>query len=438
MRRIYESHAYEDGPRAGCYWAPPPDGFPPLEGDAECEFAIIGGGYVGLSAALELAGRGAHAVLLEAHAPGWGASGRNGGFCCLGGAAMGERAIARRFGQAAAEEFFRIERAAIDLVAETLERHGIAADTHSDGEMLLAHRPGARRILQEEAALYARHGIAHRLLGPEELAEEGMAGPFHGGLHVSLGFALDPAKYAHGLARAARAAGADIRARSPVLSVRRENGRFALQTPKGRLRARRLIVATNGYSSEDVPAALAGRYLPLQSNIIVTRPLSAEERARAGWHADLMAYDSRILLHYFRLLPNGRFLFGRRGALTAGPRAQRRMRATVIRHFRAMFPAWKDVEVTHFWSGLVNLAADRMPHVAPLEGWEGAWAAMAFHGNGVALGSWAGRQAARAALDGAPVPAALAAPLPRWPLGRARRLLLAPALGWYMLRDALG
>lgn len=438
MRQIYEDHAYTDGPRQGCFWAPPPDHYPAFEGDGEVEFAIVGGGFTGLSAALELARRGAGVTVLETHAPGWGASGRNGGFCCLGGAAIGESTIARRYGQAAADAFFDTERAAIDLVAETLDAHNIDADTHSDGEMLLAHRASATSSLATEAAYLTRRGIANRLIAAEALADEGLAGPFHGGLHVSLGFALNPAKYVHGLARAAQDAGASICARSPVTAITREGGRFVLTTPGGRLTARRLIVATNGYSSEDVPKALAGRYLPLQSNIIVTRPLTTHERAAAGWTSDLMAYDTRRLLHYFRLLPDGRFLFGRRGALRAGPEAQKRMRATVLAHFHAMFPAWAHVEVPHFWSGFVNLAYDRMPHIAPLEGWEGAWAAMAYHGNGVSMGSWAGRQVARAALDGAPVPAAMSRPLPRWPLGRARRLLLAPALGWYMLRDWFG
>lgn len=438
MRNIYEDHAYGGGPRQDCFWGPPPDDFQEFEGQATSDFAIVGGGFTGLSAALELARRGAKVVLLEAHAPGWGASGRNGGFCCLGGAALGETAIARRYGQAAADEFFHTQRAAIDLVAETLETCGIQADVHSDGEMLLAHRPAAMKTLRSEADYFDRRGIANRLVGREALAGQGMAGPFFGGLHVSLGFALDPSKYVCGLAGAARDAGAGIYGKSPVTAISREAGGFILTTPKGRLAAGRLIIATNGYSSENVPEQLAGRYLPLQSNIIVTRVLTRDERATAGWTSDIMAYDSRILLHYFRLLPDGRFLFGRRGALRAGPQAQKNMRATVLAHFHAMFPAWAEVEVPHFWSGFVNLSADRMPHIAPLDGWEGAWTAMAYHGNGVAMASWAGRQVARAALDGAHVPVAMAAPLPRWPLGRARRVLLAPALGWYMLRDRFG
>ncbi len=435
MRRLYAPHAYGEAPRRGCFWAPPPGDFPALEGAAEAECAIIGGGYAGLSAALELAGRGVSVMLLEAQAPGWGASGRNGGFCCMGGTGFGHGELARALGATAAGEIIRTERAAIDLVAELLETHAIEADRHSDGEVVLAHRPRALVGLRQEGEILAAHGIETHLLSKGDLTERGMAGPFHGGLHVRAGFALEPGKYARGLARAARQAGADIRAESPVTGITQAQGRFTLTTPRGSLTARRLIVATNGYSSEDIPPTLAGRYLPLQSNIIVTRPLSPDEREAAGWTSGTMAYDSRILLHYFRLLPDGRFLFGRRGALTAGPRAQARMRRAVLRHFHRMFPAWRMVEAEHFWSGFVSLAGDRLPHIAPIEGWDGAWAAMNWHGNGVALATWGGRQAARAALDGAPVPAAMARPLPRFPLGRARRALLYPALAWYALRD---
>ncbi len=437
MRRIYPRHAYEDGPRADCFWAPPPGDFAPLEGDATAEVAVIGAGFVGLNAALELAGRGVDVAVLDEHAPGWGASGRNGGFCCLGGAALDHAGLVRRLGEEAAREFFATQRAAIDWVAEVLERHAIAADRHSDGEMILAHRPRAMKHLRAEAAHMARMGVETRLHARDELAGAGMAGPFHGGLHVRLGFALDPAKYAHGLARAAQAAGARLHGHSAVRAIRPQDGGYQLVTPLGRLRARRLIVATNGYSAEDVPGWLAARYLPMQSNIIVTRPLSPEERSHAGWSSDLMAYDSRNLLHYFRLMPDGRFLFGMRGGLGAGPRAQAAMRRAILRHFHAMFPAWRGVEVPHFWSGFVNMAADGLPHVAPIDGWQDAWVAMAWHGNGVALGSWAGREVARALIGEGRLPAAMARPLPRWPLGRARRLLLAAGLAGLALADRI-
>lgn len=439
MRRIYEPFAYDSAARAACAWDLPNGDWRAVSGSETAEFAIIGAGYTGLSAALHLARAGAGGVIvLEAESPGWGASGRNGGFCCLGGAMLDNTALARIFGADEALRFFHAQRKAIDLVADLIAEHGIAADTHSDGEVLLAHHPRVLATLKHEAESLGRLGVASTLISGEDLAGLGMAGPeFHGGLHIRLGFALDPGKYAAGLARAAAAAGAEIRVRSPATAIGRDNGKYRLTTPGGSVTARRLILATNGYSSEDLPGWMAGRYLPAQSSVLVTRPLTKAEQAKQGWTSDLMAYDSRALLHYFRLMPDGRFLFGMRGGIRADRGTQARMHRLVRRDFARMFPAWADVETPHGWSGLICMARGLTPYAGPLGDWENAWAGLAYHGNGVAMGTFTGALLADLALGRTPplYPAAMRAPLGRFPLGRYRRGLLAAAYGWYGLRD---
>ncbi len=433
MRRIYEPHAYGPGPVARRFWPAPAGHWPRLDGAARSEVAVIGAGITGLSAALHLAESGTEVTVLEARTPGWGASGRNGGFCCRGGAGLGQERIAARFGARAAADFEALQGEAIDLVAGLLERHRIEAETHSRGEVELAHSPRAFRALRARA----RNGA--RLIGPEELRTEGLAGPeFHGGLHHPAGFALNPGLYVGGLARAAQAAGARICAHSPVRRIERAAGGYRLITPAGSLAARRLILATNGYSADDLPDWLAGRYLPVQSNILVTRALSPAEQAAQGWTSDLMAYDSRSLLHYFRKLPDGRFLFGMRGGIRASPAAQARMEARTRRHFRRLFPAWRDVAVPFFWSGLVAMAWGRTPYAGPLGDWPDAWAGLAFHGNGVAMGTLTGKLLAGLARGERVAPGpVLSAPLARFPLGRARRALLYPAFALYGLGDRL-
>ena len=226
------------------------------------------------------------------------------------------------------------------------------------------------------------------------------------------------------------AAGADIRAGAPVVSLAEEGGRIRLVTPAGSLRAGRLLVATGGYSSEDLPPWLGGRLLPVQSSVIVTRPLSPEEQAAQGWTSDLMAYDSRQLLHYFRLMPDGRFLFGMRGGYRATPAAEARISRRIRTDFAAMFPAWAGVGIAHDWSGLVTLTARGTPYVGPIPGMDGAWTALAYHGNGVAMGSYAGALAAdliRGRAPGRPFPDAMRAPLARFPLAPFRRGMFAAA-----------
>jgi glycine/D-amino acid oxidase-like deaminating enzyme len=438
VTRPWEPFAYSNGPRADCAWRLEAD-WPTLNGDHLADVAVIGGGYTGLSAALHLAQAGVQVTLLEANLPGWGASGRNGGFCCLGGAMTDHATLARRFGPDQASLWIEAEKQAIGLVEGLIARHGIEVSRHSNGEVVLAHSARAFAGFAGEKARAEAHGIAAEILPPAALAERGLgASGVHGGLHVKIGFGLDPGAYAAGLARAAEAAGADIRAHAPVQAITPEGAGYRLATPAGSLTARRLLIATNGYSSDDLPAWLAGRFMPLQSSVMVTRPMTPQERAAQGWTSDLMAYDSRRLLHYFRLMPDGRFLFGMRGGLKAHPAREARIKARVRADFEAMFPAWAGVDTAHYWSGLVNLARGQTPFVGPIPQMNNAWAAMAYHGNGVAMGSYAGALVAdliRGARPALPYPTVMQTPLARFPLGLRRRWLLAAATPFMALRD---
>ncbi len=431
MTHLWEPHAYSDAARADCAWRLDPD-WPSPTGDIDTDIAIIGGGYTGLSAALHLAEAGESVTVLEAKSPGWGASGRNGGFCCLGGGMAKDATLTRRHGPSAVGDWLTAQKSAIGLVSDLLARHQIDASRHSHGEVVIAHSPRAFHEFNEEQAHLAAHGIAADILSPEALTERGLhAHGSFGGLHVKIGFALDPGAYAMGLARAAEAAGAAIHANAPVSAIAETAEGFRLTLPQGVVRARRLLIATNGYSAEDVPQWLRARTMPMQSSIIVTRPLSPDEQAAQGWTSDLMAYDSRLLLHYFRRLPDGRFLFGMRGGLNARPATEAHIRTKIRQDFNTMFPAWADVEAPHFWSGLVNFTRSFTPYAGPLPGMKNAWIAMGYHGNGVAMASYSGAIMAsliRGRRPDLPYPDAMQVPLGRFPLGRYRRLLIAASL----------
>ena len=440
VTRPWEDFAYGDAPRADCAWGLD-TGWPRLEGDGETDIAVIGGGYAGLSAALHLARAGEAVTVLEAKSPGWGASGRNGGFCCLGGALHDHSTLTRRYGEGQAAEWIEAEKQAIALVEALIAAHGIDVARHSEGEVVLAHAPRVYRGFAADKAHHEAHGIATEILPPEALAECGLrAAGIHGGLHVKLGFGLDPGAYAASLARAAAGAGADIRGESPVSGIRREAGGYRLTTPRASLTARRVLIATNGYSSDDVPRWLAGRFLPMQSSVMVTRPITAEEQAAQGWSSDLMAYDSRSLLHYVRLMPDGRFLFGMRGAMRSNAAHEARVVRRIRQHFEAMFPAWRGVETAHFWSGFVNFSRSGLPFVGPIPDMPGAFAAMGWHGNGVAMASYGGALVAdviRGRTPARPYPEIMRRPLARFPLGRHRRWLLTAATPLLALRDAV-
>lgn len=441
MKRIFPRYTYGPGPRSTCWWdetIAAPD-WPVCRGGITADIAIVGGGFTGLSAALHLAEAGAAVVVLDAEYPGWGASGRNGGFCCLGGAKQSEAQIARRYGEDEARAYSQAENEAVQLVADLLDRHNIDADTHSHGETRLAHSKRAMEALRREADRDdADGGPQPELTEAADLAGEGLGGPFHGALTTRTGFGLNPRKYLFGLAAAANRVGARIFRHSPVQRITRAGTGYQIDLPEGQLRCDSVLIATNGYSSEDIPDWLAGRYMPAQSTVLVTRPLTDDELAAQGWTSDQMAYDTRNLLHYFRLMPDRRFLFGMRGGLLSSARSEAAARRRTRRDFERMFPAWAQVPSPHSWSGMVCLARNRVPYAGPVPGMPGMFAGLAYHGNGVAMGSYTGLLLADLVLGltpSAPYPAPMREPMTRFPLGRARRLLLPPVYLSLMLGD---
>jgi glycine/D-amino acid oxidase-like deaminating enzyme len=442
---LADDPVYAAGAPLASYWSagagPAPVQYPPLDADVRCDVAVVGAGYTGLNAALALASvHHLEVVVLEAAQPGWGASGRNGGFCCLGSSKLSLRQLVRRFGLAETRRFHDAQRQAIDHVAAILDEHGIDADRSGRGEVALAHRRARLGALEDERRELERLlGWSAELLDRAALAQRGLAGPaFHGGLLVPVGFALQPLKYVRGLAAAAAAAGVDIRGDSPVSAWTRDGAVHRLRTPHGSVRADRLVLAANAYSPESVFAPLRGTLLPAISAVLVTRPLDAGEREAQGWWAPTMAFDTRDLLHYFRLLPDGRFLFGGRGGIVASQATFDGRRRSLRRTFERCFPAWRGVETEYFWRGFVCLAADRVPHVSALDERGSVWTSLAYHGGGVAMASWCGRTVAdlvagRARIDD--LPAVIRQPLPTFPLAGLRRWYLRAAYLGYHVTD---
>ena len=441
MRRIYPDFAYGDGPLRGCWWsqtAQTPDR-PDLRGAHRCDVAIIGCGYTGISAALHLAQAGVDATVLDARYVGFGASGRNGGFCCLGGGMLEDAALDKQAGVAGRKDWRQAERDAIGLVEGILKRHDIDVDRHSEGETQLAHRPRDFETLQRDVAKYAEnYGLEARLTPRADLAAAGQSADFHGAITIPIGFGLNPRKYITGLAAAAEQAGARIFHDTPVEAINRGAAGFTLRTPQGQITADRVIVATNGYSSEDLPEWLAGRYMPTQSSIIVSRPLTDQELEDQGWTSRQACYDTRHLLHYFRLMPDNRMLFGVRGGLMASEGSEARALKRARADFDRMFPAWRQVETPYGWSGLVCIARNRMPFVGEIPDQPGMFAGLCYHGNGVAMASYSGALLADLVQGKDPrqcYPEVMQRPLAKFELGRFRRAVMPFAYAGFALSD---
>jgi len=261
--------------------------------------------------------------------------------------------------------------------------------------------------------------------------QQDLGGDFYGAVTTPIRFAVNPRKSLFRLAEAAERAGVRLFQNARVIEITRTGTGFELKIERSRVQAKTVLIATDGYSSENLPG-MRGRYMPAQSNVIVTRPLTDAELSAQGWTSAQMAYDSRHLLHYFRLMadPGSPISFGLRGGLTSSPRAEAAARRMARRDFETLFPTWADAESTHARSVMVCLM------LVPFLGESGVFAAFAYHGNGFAMASFSGYALAQLALGrdtGLPQP--MSTPPGRFPLDRFRRWLMPPAYAGYWVQD---
>src|SRR3954468_567620 len=181
MKHLHHPTALDPNTPVPSWWrdslATQPAEYAPLQGDSEAEVAIIGGGYTGLSAAYHLAkDYGIKAVVLERAYPGWGASGRNGGFCCMGGSKLGWKKMITTYGLDEARAFHQAQADSVGLVAGLLEAEGIDADRTGTGDVALAHRKSMVTELATDAKFMANaFGAKHTLLDRDALQARGLA-----------------------------------------------------------------------------------------------------------------------------------------------------------------------------------------------------------------------------------------------------------------------
>ncbi len=406
--------------------------FPALEGAAEADVCVIGGGYTGLSAALHLAEAGLDVALVEAQRVGWGASGRNGGQVGSG-QRRDQDWLEARFGRDRARALWDMAEEAKALVRGLVARHGIACDL----------RPGIVHAAHKAALVAAYHAEAEKLARDygyaevEPLDRAGLAAlvaspGYFGGSFDRGGAHLHPLNYALGLARAAAAAGVRIFERSRVEAVG-DGPRPEVRTAAGRVRARFVVVAANGYLGGLVPA-VAARVMPINNFIVATEPLG-EDRARALIRNDAAVADSRFVVNYFRLSADHRLLFG--GGESYGWRFPRDIAGLVRPRMLGVFPQLAGVRIDHAWGGTLAITVDRMPAFQRL----GATVVSVggYSGHGVALATLAGKLVAEAVAGTAGRFDMLAGlPQPEFPGGvRLRWPLLVLAMTWYALRDRL-
>jgi glycine/D-amino acid oxidase-like deaminating enzyme len=390
------AHDYKNSP----YWweAAPRPLLAELSLPPRTDVAIVGSGYTGLSAAIQTARGGRHTVVFDAGDAGWGCSTRNGGQVSTS-FKPGFDELAAKHGPERAFAILKEGHTALDWIEEFTRAENIDCGFARVGRFHAAHNPVqyealARRLRNQTKGLEVE---AHMVPRAEQRSELG-SDAYFGGAVFARHASLDPALFHQGLLDRATAAGAAIYPRCPVTAIERDGDGFRVVTARGTVRARDVVIATNGYTGGVTPW-FRRRVIPIGSYIIATEPLAPELMAKL-MPKNRVVSDTRKLVYYYRASPDQRrILFGGRVAYKeTDPKVSApRLHAELVR----LFPELAPTKVSHSWMGFVAYTFDTMPHLGRRDG---MYYAMGYCGSGVSLASYFGMRIGRQILgskDGA-------------------------------------
>lgn len=412
-----------------------------LKSDITTDVAIIGAGYAGLSTAYHLQTQhNVDCVVLEANQPGWGCSGRNGGFVLPGTGRLSVQQMAKRWDKATSQAIYQEYLDSIRLVSAFVEQ-GIECDMTQGGYLKLAHKPSLVEGLHQQAEILSNdYGDSILALSGEQIESTLLSGAkAYGGVYYPNAFGINPWKFAQGLAEKASLAGAAIYGDSPVVSTRFDGRYHYLETPKAMIKAKTLVLTTNAYGARQLFPVLRDRLFPVISSIILTEPLTTQQLAAIGMKDGLMVMDTRSLKYYYRLLPDNRLLFGGRGAIQGRHSASSKIKQSLIDGLSATFPQLSGTDVSHFWSGWVGVSLDDYPRIYHDKQQRTLYSA-GYCGAGLAFSTMAGKRLAQLYVSPDELPQ-----LPYWqtslkpfPLPMLRRPALKGFYAWEALKRTLG
>lgn len=360
----------------------------PLVESIESDVCVVGGGYAGLSAALELAQKGYSVTLLEAQRIGWGASGRNGGQAIVGFGPEGENAIEKQLSAEDSRRAWDISAEGLNLIRERIATHGIDCD-YSPGYLSLSVREKKTRILEKWARhVIETHGYPLQIIGTEEISNWISSERFHAGVYDANSGHLHPLKYCLGLADAARGAGVNIYENSPVYIIQRGE-KPLVRTAQGEVKCRFAVLAGNVYLGEygdEIAPELATSIMPIGTYMIATE-IMGKERADSLMPQRPAVSDTNFVLDYFRLSADHRLLFGAGDSYSGS--TPRNLVERIRHRMLDVFPQLHDLSIEYAWGGFVDLTMNQAPNFGRLG--ENIYYLQGFSGHGLALTGMAGK-----------------------------------------------
>lgn len=396
-----------------------------LSGVVEADVCVVGGGFAGLTTALELTRRGKRVALLEAKRIAWGASGRNGGFVS-NGFAEGVGNVAARVGLELAQALYGLSRQGTEYVRREIATGDpsikmgdgiIGAMRYDDADNLRAHAAMMARDYGEELEFRDRDATRELLNSRRYFQSLGNPRSFH----------IHPLRYALTLARLVEGAGAVLHENSPALDVARAGGGWSVRTGQGQVVAAHVVHCVSSLDRR-IHRASGRAVLPVATYVAVTEPLRQE-----AIRTTMAAADTRRAGNYYRLIDGGRILWG--GAITTRVSEPARLAQRMKGDMLSVFPQLGNPRIDYAWAGLMGYA----PHKMPLIGRDsdGQWHATAFGGHGLNTTAMAGLLIARAIAEGDDEYRRFAAFGPSWAGGSFGRIGVQGAYWWMQLRDRI-
>jgi gamma-glutamylputrescine oxidase len=370
--------------------APRGESFPKLEGDIEADVCVVGGGFTGLSAALELVQRGFSVAILESRKIAWAASGRNGGQVIVGFACSNDT-IEKQIGLPDAKRAWEISVEGAKLIYDRIAQYKIECD-FTPGWLLLAARKSHVAHLREwHEELREKYGYGELVdyVPPSEISQWTASKQYHAAVYDRFSGHIHPLKYALGLAKACVAAGVKIFENSHVASLR-HGERAQVSTANGKVSCRFVVLATNVFSGELAPK-LDARIMPVGGTVFATERLDPDLADKLIRHRAAVC-DSNFLLDYYRVTTDNRVLWG--GRSTYSKHADGDGVEWLRKKMVGLYPQLKNVKVEYGWGGMIDISLNRAPDFNRLA--PNVYYLQGFSGHGLALSGMAGKLAAEA------------------------------------------
>ncbi|WP_299727571.1 FAD-binding oxidoreductase [uncultured Endozoicomonas sp.] len=363
--------------------------YPSLEGHLKVDVCVVGGGFSGVSTALELAERGYNVAVLEARKIGWGATGRNGGQLIRG---IGEEPeqFRNQIGEEGVEAIYQMGFEAVELVRQRIKKYDIQCDLkmgYVDAAIKEKQMDGIRE--DYESLIHRNYAHELQLLSGNEIQDFVGTDRYMGGM-VDWGSGhLHPLNLCLGEAKAAESHGVQFFEQSPVVNIHK-GLQPRVETAKGSVTCQFLVLAGNAYMGGLEPK-IGGKVLPAGSYIIATEPLE-EDVWRSLIPNDTAVCDVSIALDYFRLSADKRLLFG--GMCNYSGRDPKDIQASLSPKMLKVFPQLASTNIDYQWGGMIGIGANRMPQIGRLD--STIYYAQAYAGHGVNATHMAGKVVAEA------------------------------------------